>query len=164
MSASPTKPRLWGNLLYSSLYTNGDPGPSQKVLNLVEVESLTCFPNVSSSIWLYSEIQVGPPHSSPVTGTSTEEAKPSLYSKTRPECCCQPGPWPKIIARDGRPVPTIRKPLLCPCWVQTGGLRGHPRLRGHSLMGIWPPLLLAWFLGILFEIVSMSLAWQALGL
>lgn len=31
-------------------------------------------------------------------------------------------------------------------------------------MGILPPLLLAWFLGILFAIVSMSLAWQALGL
>lgn len=95
-SVSPTKPRIWRNLLYSSLYTDGDPGPSQKVLNLVEVESLTCFPNVSSSIWLYSETQVGPPHGSPITGTSTEGAKPSLSSKQGLSVVVSLAPGPRL--------------------------------------------------------------------
>jgi hypothetical protein len=141
------------------LYPSIDSRPSQKVCNpeqcrtsfhLVEAESLTCFHNVGSLKWLYSESQAGPSHSFPVPVTSTEEVKP--FWQTRPECCCQT-PDPRLYSQRWKASPCHRKPLFC----SVGGL-------GYPIMGLCPPLLLRrWYLGILSPAVSVHLTWLALG-
>lgn len=99
------------------------------------------------------ETQVGPSHSSPVPVTSTEEVKQSLFGEQGLRVAVSP-PDPRLYPemRD-QPLPQEAAVLfkVCPA-----------RGLSYSVMGICPPLLLRWwYLGILFDTVSVHLTWLA---
>lgn len=106
--------------------------------------------------YLCSETQEGPPHSSAVTVTSTDEVKPNLFGKQGLSGGVSVAPGPRLWEPEmGGASPGHQEATVVSMLGSTGGLRGDP------LMGICPPLLLEWLLGILFEAVSVPPAWLA---